>query len=99
MAQRIYDSLNSLLLGWLAREESLIAARQRLSTGPSGTSGRLITDLAAAELQAPADERFEFLIHSFLGGMPDPLPTRLAPAVGIVIDIRDDLVGQSIGVE
>lgn len=99
MAQRIYDSLNSLLLGWLAREESLIAVRQRLSTGPSGTSGRLITDLAAAERQAPADERFEFLIHSFLGGMPDPMPTRLAPAVGIVIDIRDDLVGQSIGVE
>ena len=99
MAQRIYDSLNSLLVGWLAREESLIAVRQRLSTGPSGTSGRLITDLAAAELQAPADERFEFLIHSFLGGMPDPLPTRLAPAVGIVIDIRDDLVGQSMGIE
>lgn len=99
MAQRIYDSLNSLLLGWLAREESLIAVRQRLSTGPSGTSGRLITDLAAAELRAPADERFEFLIHSFLAGMPDPLPTRLAPAVGIVIDIRDDLVGQTIGVE
>ena len=99
MAQRIYDSLNSLLFGWLAREESLIAVRQRLSTGLSGTSGRLITDLAAAELRAPADERFEFLIHSFLAGMPEPLPNRLAPAVGIVIDIRDDLVGQTIGVE
>ncbi len=99
MAQRIYDSLNSVLLGWLAREQSLISVRQRLSAGPSGTPGRLITDLAEAELRAPADERFEFLIHSFLAGMPDPLTVRLTPAVEVVVDIRDDLVGQAIGIE
>ncbi|MEQ1703570.1 MAG: hypothetical protein ABMA25_25970, partial [Ilumatobacteraceae bacterium] len=94
MAQRIYDALNSVLLGWLAREQSLIAVRQRLSAGPSGTPG-----LAEAELRAPADERFEFLIHSFLAGMPDPLPVRLASPVEVVVDIRDDLVGQALGVE
>ncbi|MFN3256912.1 MAG: TetR/AcrR family transcriptional regulator [Ilumatobacter sp.] len=98
MAQRVYDSLNSVLLGWLAREQSLIAIRQRLSAGPSGSRG-LITDFAEAELRAPADERFEFLIHSFLAGLPDPSPTPVAPAVGIVVDIRDDLVEQAIGVE
>lgn len=97
MAHRIYDALNSVLFGWLAREQSLIAVRQRLS-GASGTPG-LITELAEAELRAPADERFEFLVHSFLAGMPDPLPGRLAPAVEVVVDIRDDLVGQALGVE
>ena len=98
MAQRIYDTLNTVLLGWLAREKSLIAVRQRLSAGASGTP-RLITDLAEAELRAPADERFEFLIHSFLAGMPDPLPVRLASPVEVVVDIRDDLVGRALGVE
>jgi AcrR family transcriptional regulator len=97
MAQRIYDALNSVLLGWLAREQSLIAVRQRMS-GASGTPG-LITDLAEADRRAPADERFEFLVHSFLAGMPDPLPGRLAPAVEVVVDVRDDLVGQALGVE
>lgn len=99
MAQRVYDSLNSVLLGWLAREESLIAVRRILPVGRSGTPGCMISDLADAELRAPADERFEFLIHSFLAGMPDPLPVRLAPAVEVVVDVRDDLVGQMIAVE
>lgn len=100
MAQRIYDSVNSVLLGWLARQEALIAVRPRFQAGPWDVPSRyLVSELAEAELRVPADERFEFLIHSFLAGMPDPLPVRHAPSVEIAVDVRDDLVAHAIGVE
>lgn len=99
MAQRIYDTLNSVLLGWFARDEALDALRPTMQARtPDEPSRAIVGDLAEDELRASADERFEFLVHSFLAGMPDPLPVRLAP-IEIVVDVRDNLVSQAIGAE
>ena len=81
MAQRIYNTLNTVLLGWLAREETL-----------SDVPGLVDPDAWAAqiaELRSPSDERFEFLVHAFLAGLPDP-PDRvhLAPVPELPIDLR-----------
>jgi AcrR family transcriptional regulator len=100
MAQRIYESLNSVLFGWLTRDQALSAVRRTSPARPHDVASSLfMSDLAEGELRAPSDERFEFLIHSFLAGMPDPLAVRLAPAIAGVVDVRDDLVAQGIGAE
>jgi AcrR family transcriptional regulator len=100
MAQRIYESVNSVLLGWLTRDEALSAVRRTSPAGPHDVaSSLLMSDLAEGEIRSPSDERFEFLIHSFLAGMPDPLAVRLAPATAGVVDVRDHLVAQGIGAE
>ncbi|MGE0306053.1 MAG: TetR/AcrR family transcriptional regulator [Acidimicrobiia bacterium] len=81
MAQRIYNTLNTVLLGWLAREETL-----------SDVPGLVDSDAWAAqiaELRSPSDERFEFLVHAFLAGLPDPPdPVHLAQGPELPIDLR-----------
>jgi AcrR family transcriptional regulator len=81
MAQRIYDTLNTVLLGWLAREEALCDVRG-LADSDAWTA-------QMAELRSPSDERFEFLVHAFLAGLPDP-PDRmhLVPERELPIDLR-----------
>ena len=81
MAQRIYNTLNTVLLGWLAREEALSDIR--------GLADPDAWEVQVAELRSPSDERFEFLVHAFLAGLPDP-PDRaqLASDPELPIDLR-----------
>jgi AcrR family transcriptional regulator len=81
MAQRIYNTLNTVLLGWLACEETLSDIPGLVDPG--------VWAAQFAELRSPADERFEFLVHAFLAGLPDP-PDRahLAPVPELPIDLR-----------
>ena len=94
LAQRIYDTLNTSLLGWIAREEALRDERSQQAT-PSlrggQRSGRAPL-VATSELRAPADERFEFLVHTFLAGLPDPPQRRTVPQPEDVVELRDALV-------
>lgn len=83
LAQRIYDTLNTSLLGWIAREEAMqplldehkAELAPKTAAGGANEHGHIATALAVAELKAERDERFEFLVHTFLAGLPDP-PTR-----------------------
>jgi len=79
MAQRIYDTWNTVLLGWLAREEALSGVR-----GAGGAASA-----QCVELRSPSVERFEFLVHAFLAGLPDP-PDRghRDPVPELPIDLR-----------
>lgn len=81
MAQRIYNTLNTVLLGWLAREEALWDIPGLVD--PDAWEAQI------AELRSPSDERFEFLVHAFLAGLPDP-PDRvhLATDPELPIDLR-----------
>jgi AcrR family transcriptional regulator len=94
LAQRIYDTLNTSLLGWIAREEALRDERSQQAT-PSlrggQRSGRAPL-VATSELRAPADERFEFLVHTFLAGLPDPPQRRTVPQPEDVVELREALV-------
>lgn len=81
LAQRIYDTLNTSLLGWIAREEAMrpllgereIGLDARYGAGGGVSEQRYAAAaLAVAELMAERDERFEFLVHTFLAGLPDP---------------------------
>lgn len=80
LAQRIYDTLNTSLLGWIAREEALGAIRDHPRSERSES-------VLLAELGAPADERFEFLVHTFLAGLPDPPPGRARSAAEPELEI------------
>ncbi len=82
MAQRIYDTWNTVLLGWLAREEALSGVRGSVGAGASASA-------QFVELRSPSDERFEFLVHAFLAGLPDP-PDRghRDPDPELPIDLR-----------
>ena len=94
LAQRIYDTLNTSLLGWIAREEALGEERSQLATPSSRggqRSGRALL-VATTELRAPADERFEFLVHTFLAGLPDPPRRHTVPQPEDVVELRDALV-------
>ena len=44
-----------------------------------------------SEADAAADERFEFLIHTFLAGLPDPPPRRDALDAPSVLDLTSSL--------
>jgi AcrR family transcriptional regulator len=82
MAQRIYDMWNTVLLGWLAREEALSGVRGSVGAGASASA-------QFVELRSPSDERFEFLVHAFLAGLPDP-PDRghRDPVPELPVDLR-----------
>jgi len=81
LAQRIYDTLNTSLLGWIAREEAMrpLLGERKIRTDVRNEAGGGVSEqryaaaaLAVAELMAERDERFEFLVHTFLAGLPDP---------------------------
>lgn len=94
LAQRIYDTLNTSLLGWIAREEALGDERSQ-QAAPSSRGGQRSGRaplVATSELRAPADERFEFLVHTFLAGLPDPPRRRTVSQPEDVVELRDALV-------
>ena len=81
MAQRTYETVVTVLLGWLAREDAHAPLRANpdrarialeVSAATSGGRHELSSAAALAELTAPADEQFEFLVHTVLAGLPDP---------------------------
>lgn len=93
MAQRIYDTLNTTLLGWVCREDALRSDRISAPTGGVGDFGTGLTRasvvvLALGELDSDSDERFEFYLHTLLAGLPDPAPAALPD---IVVDMREEL--------
>lgn len=87
MAQRILDTLNTVLLGWLTREDALAGVRQVPSDH--------FRSLPVVELGASPDERFEFLIHTLLAGLPDP-PNESGAGSELPIDLRS-VAGTSVG--
>lgn len=94
LAQRIYETLNTVLLGWISHNERLavvLGAFERsmeptlsTSSAESETRRRMAT-----EQSAPGDERFEFLVHTLLAGLPDP--PREAVVETADLDLRDSL--------
>jgi hypothetical protein len=90
MAERIYETLTTAVLGWLAREEALDGTRRRPDESDPARGVSRVVLVARDELHSPGDERFEFLIHSLLAGMPDP-PTVSTDAEDDVVDVRDEL--------
>jgi AcrR family transcriptional regulator len=100
LAQRVYETLNTVLLGWSARDGALSTAGRRIPSEDSvglqvevGASERRLPTvrLALSEADAAADERFEFLIHTFLAGLPDPPPRRDALDAPSVLDLTSSL--------
>jgi AcrR family transcriptional regulator len=80
-AQRIYHTFGTALLGWIAREEayaplradpSPIAGALRATIDDSDEGFPLVEAASMPEFTAPADERFAFLVDTFLAGIPDP---------------------------
>jgi AcrR family transcriptional regulator len=82
-AQRIYQTVGTALLGWLARED----AYRPLRADPAGVRHAvdltardanedlgLVRSTAADELTAPTEERYGFLVDTLLAGLPDPDP-------------------------
>ena len=96
MAQRTYETVVTVLLGWLAREDAHAPLRANpdrarialeVSAATSGGRHELSSAASLVELAAPADERFEFLVHTVLAGLPDPvLP---ATTVAALVDVRE----------
>lgn len=96
LAQRVYETLSAVLLGWSAREGALVAAGRSVpAEGPAGLDAKIgvperrwsTMRLALDEADAAADERFEFLIHTFLAGLPDPPHRRDALDAPSVLDL------------
>lgn len=96
MSQRIHETLTTALHGWLAREEALDGVRR----WPAGTDTADRDDpairVARDELRLPSDDRFEFLVHSLLAGLPDP-PCGLGAGDPPEVDLRDELIAQYAG--
>jgi len=100
LAQRVYETLNTVLLGWSAREGALVATgRSVRAEDLAGIDARIGASerrwstmrLALDEADAAADERFEFLIHTFLAGLPDPPLRRDALDAPSVLDLTSTL--------
>jgi hypothetical protein len=100
LAQRVYETLNTVLLGWSAREGALSTSGRRIVSEDSVdlhvevdvSDGRRSTlQLALSEADAAADERFEFLIHTFLAGLPDPPDRRNGLEAPSVLDLTSSL--------
>lgn len=96
MAQRTYETVISVLLGWLAREDAYAPLRANpdrarialeVSTATSGGHHKLSSAAALGELTAPADERFEFLVHTVLAGLPNPVLR--STTVATLVDVRE----------
>jgi AcrR family transcriptional regulator len=107
MAQRTYETVITVLLGWLAREDTNAPlrahpdrARIALEVSAASSGGRHERSSAAAlaELAAPTDERFEFLVHTVLAGLPDPATKTAVELGNTLLDIREPAtVGAPIG--
>ncbi len=93
MAQRIFDTLNTTLLGWICREDAfrdgrIAAAAGAASNSEPGSRRPSAVVLALDELRSDSDERFEFYLHTLLAGLPDPVPV---VSRDLVVDVRVDL--------
>ncbi len=96
LAQRVYETLNTVLLGWSAREGALVVTGRNVPAEDlAGLDVKIAVPeprwstmrLALDEADAAADERFEFLIHTFLAGLPDPPHRRDALDAPSVLDL------------
>jgi AcrR family transcriptional regulator len=80
-AQRVYQTVGTALLGWLARED----AYRPLRDDPAPTARAvdvtlaaadedlsLVRDTAVGELTSPGEDRYRFLVDTLLAGLPDP---------------------------
>ena len=84
-AQRIYQTVGTALLGWLAREDAYRALRSdpdSLQRAVDATVGAaqdggdgldLLRDAVVAELTAPTEDRYRFLVDALLAGLPEPV--------------------------
>jgi AcrR family transcriptional regulator len=85
-AQRIYQTVGTALLGWLAREDAYRALRADpeplrqavdatvRTAQDAGDDLGLVRDTAVDELTAPTEDRYRFLVDVLLAGLPDPDP-------------------------
>ena len=95
-AQRIYADLSVVVLGWAAREEASAPLRLHpeavFEVLASTCNGRQIGHIAASaiatDLETIGDERFDFLMRSFLAGLPDPPEGKPVDDSEQVIDVR-----------
>jgi AcrR family transcriptional regulator len=95
-AQRIYADLNVVVIGWAAREEAYASVRSHpeavLDALNSACSDRAVGQITVAaiatDLVALADARFDFLVRSFLAGLPDPPEGKPLEEADRVIDVR-----------
>lgn len=82
-AQRIYQTVGTVLLGWLAREDAYRPLRA--DPGPvraaidatvrhADEDLGLVQATAADELASPIEDRYQFLVDTLLAGLPDPDP-------------------------
>ena len=97
-AQRVYDTLNTSLLGWIAREEAVAVNRLQAAgaTSLEGMGAVGASLVAVSELRSPADERFEFLVHTFLAGLPNPPHRSAVSDPAMVVDLSEVLVTHSV---
>ena len=94
LAQRIYETLYTVLLGWISHNERLAAVlgafERSIEPTPSiGSAESEACRRIATEQSAPSDERFEFLVHTLLAGLPDPLRETVVQTADL--DLRDSL--------
>jgi AcrR family transcriptional regulator len=84
-AQRIYQTVGTTLLGWLAREDAYRAlradpapVRQAVDATVRDAGDDVDLDLVRAtavdELTTPTEDRYGFLVDTLLAGLPDPGP-------------------------
>jgi AcrR family transcriptional regulator len=85
-AQRTYLTFGSVLLGWLAREDTLREARERVPGELAETfaeaRGRypIVEQVAAAAITDSSETRWEHMLKTLLDGLPGPPGERPEPA-------------------
>ncbi len=94
-AQQIYETVTTVALGWLAREEATTPLRLEPTTvavamesAANGGSIRFTTAAAATSaLSIPSDERYRFMIDALIAGLPEVDPGGAKP--DDLLDIRE----------
>ena len=99
MAQRSYETVVTVVLGWQAREDAcaplgealghIADDLERTAMELGGPYSIEAATAACAELRAAADERFEFLIQTVIAGLPDPAPRKSTELDESLLDIRE----------
>lgn len=95
MAQHLYETVTTVTLGWLVREESTAALRfdptpvavalDDAATG--GTLGQTTATAATAALSVAPEERYRLMIEALLLGLPEFDPGSAKP--DDLLDIRE----------
>lgn len=80
-AQRIYQTVGTALLGWLAREDAYRPLREApdpvqhavdAAAAHADEDLDLVRATAIEELASPTEDRYQFLVDTLLTGLPDP---------------------------